>query len=168
MKKLLFAFALVMLMCGSAFAVECFSAKGSAVVTGVRVINYGATNNDQSEITVSNVSNTSVTCKVTVFDHAGNDITSSCTVFSGKYNGSAGSTLIASGTGTFELPAGNTRVVSVWNGNVNTVVYGHAVIEWTSADNKLRKALIASLRTWARNGSANYCTHTMTNGGQPF
>lgn len=168
MKKLMFAFALIMLMCGSAFAVECFSAKGSAVVTGVRIVNYGATNNDQSEITVSNISNTSVTCKVTVFDHAGTDITSNCKVFSGKYNGDIGSSLIASGTGTFELPAGNTRLVSVWNENANAVVYGHAVIEWTSADNRLRKALIASLRTIARNGSANYCTHTMANSGQPF
>lgn len=67
-----------------------------------------------------------------------NDVTSNSTVYSGSNSG-AGSTLIASGTGTFDLPVGHTRLVNLNIGLDTGILYGHTVIKCTSNGDKLRK-----------------------------
>lgn len=165
----LLSLTLLVLFCGSALAETTFNGRGSAIVNNVRAYNPNSTYNEQTEFAVTNISGSAVTCRVTVYDHDGTDVTSICNVYSGNKN-STSSALIASGTGQFELPAGNTRVVSFHAADASVgIIYGHAVIEWSSADTNLRKALIASLRVFARTGADSTGTSlTMINNGQPF
>ena len=74
--------------------------------------------------------------------------------------------VVATGTGSFSLPASATRVVNMPS-NISGVLYGHVLIEWTSEDTHLRKALIATL-TQVKSGSLEVGYAVPVNGGQPF
>ncbi|WP_147822615.1 hypothetical protein [Salidesulfovibrio onnuriiensis] len=164
MKKLMFAFVLVLLLCGSAVAEEVFVSHGSAVVTGIQC--RKGTWTDVFNLFVTNISGSEVTVKVTLFDHDGNDRSSICKVSTGSASGN-GATSVSTGTGTFTLPAGATRIVAAPS-SLNGMIYGHAVIEWTSADSRLKKALMATLQKTISYGDKSYGFMANVNGGQPF
>ncbi|WP_147822610.1 hypothetical protein [Salidesulfovibrio onnuriiensis] len=164
MKKLMFAFALVLLLCGSAVAVEdCFNAQGSALVPDVKS-RYG--NNSQFIITcmtISNITDSAVTCRVNVYDDFGNDVSTSCHVSVGGVAG--GFKYESTGQNTFELAAHATRTYVFKSSSIGMA--GYAVIEWTSTNKKLRKALIASSRYEGMAGSY-FASRSLVNNGQPF
>lgn len=164
MKKLMLTLAMIMLLCTAAVAQEAFAPKGSAIVTGL--CTRSGTWTDNVNIYVTNISGSEISCKVIVFDHDGKDITSHCNVLSGSPSANTATT-IAAGTGSFNLSASATRVVNLPH-NLSGMVYGHAVIEWTSTDPKVRKALISTVKQMKSRDSKTYGFSTPVNNGQPF
>ncbi len=167
MKKLMFALAMVMLLCGTAFAEDCFNAKGSAIVPGMYA-RYSGSNIYQSDhVIISNIDNTAVTCRVTVYDQDGNDVSSYCKLYTGGDNQTLEE--LSSGVNTFEIPANSTRLFQFYQSGMTKCMIGYAVIEWTSSDAKQRKSLVASLRSNGKWGSGTfYATQLLINNGQPF
>jgi len=147
LKKLSFMIAIMVLLLltsiiGSANAAE---QSGNAIMPGIVSVWGSSTTAVFTTAYITNISATDVTCIVTWYDHDGNDVTNYCKVYSGN-NSSTSNQLIASGTGTFTLPAGSTRFVHFYSQNQLKALYGHAVIKWTSTNSKLRQALIATGR----------------------
>ena len=141
MRKATFLATLVMavaLMTSNGFA----DTSGSAIMPGVMSTWASSSTYVFSTAYITNISGSDVTCEVTWYDHDGNDVTQYCKVYSGNSSGKS-NVLIASGTGTFTLPAGATRFVHFYCQNQLLALYGHAVIKWTSTNPSLRQALIA-------------------------
>ncbi|QJB56149.1 hypothetical protein [Pseudodesulfovibrio sp. zrk46] len=159
----LLSLALLMLLCGVAQAqTTCFGAQGGTVVPGLLTYYSSTTANAASHLYVSNVSGSNVTCKVTVFDKDGNDVTASYSqVFSGGTN-------VSTGTGTFDLPAGSTRMYRFKTSQGGGSIYAYALIEWKSDDPRLRKALVAMHYRQQAIGSSYQMSDTSVNGGMPF
>lgn len=155
---------IVFFACGVVNASEPFEARGSAVATGM-FCRYLQSPQVQSSLIISNMAGSPVTCKVTVYDHDGNDVTSLCDVLTGSTTNSA---VVVTQGGTFELPAFATRSVRFINKNVPGFYYGQAVIEWTSNDPRLRKALHAKLILLKEDGSRTGYAMSSVNGDQPF
>lgn len=159
----LLSLALLMLLCGVAQAqTTCFGAQGSATVPGLFTIYGSSTYHAASHIFLSNVSNTTVTCKVTLFSNEGVDITSS---YSEVLNQG---TTVTTGANDFEIPAGGTRMLRFKTSNTNDQRYAFALVEWKSSDPKLRKALIGMHYRQQTVGSSYQVSDTNINGGQPF
>lgn len=157
---------LIVLLCGVAQATE-FQTRGSAVVTGMDSRYIHSTAREESNFWITNIAGSTVTCRVTFYDHDGNDITSYCSIYSGN-NSNGSSVLIASGTGTFTLPAAATRYVQLSVGTASKCIRGHAVIEWTSEDTSIRKALIAQGRRNRIEGDRSEAISISVNNGQAF
>ncbi|WP_147820515.1 hypothetical protein [Salidesulfovibrio onnuriiensis] len=158
----LIALACVLLMAAPAFAQSDFNAKGSALIPGM-VARHKDGYMDYTNLILTNITGSPVTCKVTVYDHNGNDVTAdNSRVVSGNFQ------TISTGTGTFELPANSTRVYQFWKKNSNTMIHGHAIVEWTSSDNTHRKALIGTVRHFREKGDKAFGTSLLINNGQPF
>lgn len=167
MKKLMFMTAMVLVLCNGAAATECFNAKGNALVPHVRSYYADSTAFQSTAFSVSNITGSSVVCKVTVYDHDGNDVTSYGGVYSGSSN-SGTSTVVAQGTGTFNIPANSTRVYR-FEHKSPSAIYGYATIEWTSSDAQLRKAIIAGTRiTGLVYGDSYFTSQGSVNNGEPF
>ncbi|WP_147822613.1 hypothetical protein [Salidesulfovibrio onnuriiensis] len=165
MKKLMFAFALVLMLCGSAFAtVDCFNAKGSLLVADVHGLSFESDYYQNTSFTLSNITSTAVTCRVTVYDQNGDDISSNGNVY---VAGNSANLINVSTSGTFEIPANSTRIYKIQNSNT-TRFSGYAVIEWTSDSEKQRKALIAGMYTFFRSRSEKFTWGSQLNNGQPF
>lgn len=133
------------------------NSSGGAIMPGITSVWGSSTTYVFSTAYITNISGNDVTCDVTWFDHDGNDATQYCKVYSGNTNGTS-NVLIASGTGTFPLPAGATRFVHFYSQNQYKALYGHAVIKWSSTNPSLRQALIANGRvigTSSSNGTQN-------------
>lgn len=154
------------LFCGTALAVG-FNARGSAVVNGVKLTSSGSTTYIETRIYVTNITGSQVTGRVTIYDQDGNDVTSYCSVYTGDQS-SKNIKLLESGTGTFELPAASTRVVRFCKANLNKCIVGHAVIEWSSDDTHLRKALIATSMRIKYQTDQAFSTMVTANGGNSF
>ncbi|WP_147822611.1 hypothetical protein [Salidesulfovibrio onnuriiensis] len=163
MKKLMLALAMVVMLCASASAtVDCFNAKGSALVPSV-ISRYA--NDSQflkTNMDISNITGTEVTCRVKVYDQNGDDVSSNGSVWIG--NSIGGFTQLSTGN-TFKIPAHSSRLFSFFTDGKS--VNGYAVIEWTSADEDLRKALIAGSRIVGVSGQ-KCSSHVLINNGQPF
>jgi len=154
----------VLMMCGGAMAEECFNAQGSALVPNIIYVYNNAKNYVYPYITISNITDKEVQCKVTVFDHDGVDVTSLGSVLSG------GSSLvtISHGVGDIDLPAYSTRAYSLQPSGGKKVIYGHAIIEWKSADAKLRRALIGGVNRHRLCGTSRSDSERLINDGNPF
>lgn len=173
MRKLttcLLAMVLTVFVFGSASAQSTFEGRGSAIVTAVEAIN-DSHNNTSNEIFITNITGSTVTCKVTFYDQNGNDVTeisNYCRVMTGS-DSSSGLTTVASGTGTFDLPPFSTRMVLYrYTSSQSKHMMGHAVIEWTSQDSRLRKALTAKMRYSRFTSTQGWASSSPINGGQPF
>ena len=167
MKKMLSVYLAVSLLviATTAFA----GSSGGAIMPGITSVWGSSTTYVFSTAYITNISGSDVTCDVTWFDHDGNDATQYCKVYSGNTNGTS-NVLIASGTGTFPLPAGATRFVHFYSQNQYKALYGHAVIKWSSTNPSLRQALIANGRvigTSSSNGTQNAFTLPI-NDNKPF
>ena len=162
--KIVLALAMVLLMGGTAVASD-FNAQGSVVVPGI--INMVTSGYWQSPYMVlSNITDKTISCKVTAYDHDGNDVTNSY----GKVitGGSGQPTVIAYGTGEFEIPAYSTRTFYLSHSGASRYIMGYAKIEWKSTDTKLKYALIGSMfRNRIYNGRVSEADVPINN-GQPF
>ncbi|WP_147820131.1 hypothetical protein [Salidesulfovibrio onnuriiensis] len=169
MKKLILTtLALVLLMSASASAtVDCFNTKGSALVPSMYTYYISNTNWRTSLLHITNITDSEVTCKVTVYDGNGNDVSSYSKLLKDSFGAGTNGEVIATGVSTFIIPAQATRVFSFHYDNLNKFVMGHAVIEWTSENKTLRKALIAGFRSRAKSGN-NFEAQFPVNNGQPF
>ncbi len=166
-KYLLLAAIMTMLMCGAASAAD-FETRGSAVVTGIQVASSSSsTAYTSSGIWVTNISGTDVTCKITAFNHYGDDISSYIDVLVGSAT-STGSSTLGSGGGAFSLPANETRMVRIYDSGLNKSHYGYALIEWSSEDATVRKAIIAQGNRYTYMSGALQSSTLAVNSGQPF
>lgn len=164
MKRLMIAMLLAVLMCSSAMAAEgCFNAKGSTLVSDVLCRNKSDSQFFKTNLSISNITSSNVTCRVKVYDHNGDDVSTSCSIWVGSPTGSFVS--VSSGKNVFEIPAHSSRIYSFLTDQKSVV--GYAVIEWTSDNEDLRKALIATKRY---EGVSRECFAAMCNinSGQPF
>ena len=165
MKACVLSVAMLVLMCGAAGASETFCPQGSTLVSVTEsYINKYAYS--QTYLTLTNVTDETVNCKITVYDQDGNDATYASKVFTGS--SSQNWVLLSTGTGEFELPPYSSRMYTFSITSTNSLV-GHAVIEWNSNNPKLRKALIGEV--WKHKvintGIANGGNYAINN-GQPF
>ncbi len=152
LKACVLTVAMLVLMCGAAGATD-FNAQGSALIPKIsHYLSQSFTSRD-TEFYFTNITGSAVQCKLTVFDHNGNDVSSLCSV----YTGGSSQTEVSRGTGSFELPAYSTRYI-VFGAINNTItsIYGYGIIKWTSNDPNLSKALIGT------------CGEIAINNGQPF
>ncbi|MFV0420870.1 hypothetical protein [Oleidesulfovibrio sp.] len=165
---LVLAFGVVLTLCSALFAMEmdgtAYKPKGRALVTGIEARDSAW--DFISNIFITNVSDTEVTCRITVYNHIGENVSSLCNVYTGSTSGSP--VELTSGGNEFRLPPANTRMVQVWAPGMMPVVFGHAVIEWTSESTTVRKALVAALKTVRVNGASTYGFMSQINGGEPF
>lgn len=159
----LLTLSLALLFCGFAFAEHCFNAKGSTIVPGLITIQKNGGRTDTTNISLSNITDSAVTCRVTIYDHDGNSIAAE---YGNVYSGD--SRTIATGTDTFDIPAHSTRIFQFYKVNSNRDIYGHAIIDWTSANENLRKALVGTARHYYWKGDSTWATSTAVNNGQPF
>ncbi|ACS78349.1 conserved hypothetical protein [Maridesulfovibrio salexigens DSM 2638] len=161
---------MVVMMCGGAFAQGIFVPQGSAVVSSVYVWYNTAYNKDLSYLYLTNITNQSVQVKVSVYNHDGADISNFGTVYTGS--SSASPTYVAAG-GIFEIPPYSSRMYAVYGTQTaQTVIYGHANVEWSSSDPQLKKALMGVYRQIGQGSNTKhqgYFSHSiLLNGGQPF
>ncbi len=157
--------AILILTCGSAIA-DSFNGKGCTLVP-VTVFWGHSRNYTQTSITVSNITGSTVKCHVILYDHDGNEVDSIGTVQSGAIG--SHETTISTGTNIFELPPNSTRRYTISKTNTVFGICGYAVVEWTSNDSKLRKALIGEVwRTGIAGGDLYYSGNYILNNGQPF
>ncbi|WP_147822614.1 hypothetical protein [Salidesulfovibrio onnuriiensis] len=168
MKKLMLTLVMVLLLSSIAAAQETFTPQGSLVVPGVSANYVSNTNRTITKFLLTNVSGNAVQVKVTVYDRNGNDVSKYCNVYEGSSNKNSWS-LVAQGTGTFDLAAHGTRVVNFGYNITNANVIGHAVIEWASSDKLQRKALMGSLRFFSAYNTGDHSYgQQFLNSGQAF
>ena len=171
MKKCQYLFLAVvaaLLMCGSAMAAD-FETRGSAVVIGLEAAVITSTNyKKRPKIYVTNISGSDVTCKISLFDHDGNDATS-YTVYTGSSTSYAGA-LVSSDNAPFTIPAGATREINAWPNVSNENIKGYALIEWSSEASHIRKALAINASLYSQGTSTGivYQTSLTVIGNQPF
>lgn len=124
------------------FGTGTFVATGSAVVPGVitRYVESGRYTN--CNIYISNTTDSEIICKVTFYDHNGNDVTSTYGKVYSAGGASSSAVEVYSSDGEFTLPALSTRMFRASSTSVHSV-QGFAVIEWHSSNSTLRKALAA-------------------------
>ena len=121
-----------------------------------------------THVTISNISNTSVQCRVTMYDHDGNDVSTLCTVSTGGGISGARRLTLSTGVNTFEIPAHSTRTYSFWDENMPGTI-GYGVIEWSSTDTQQRKSLIAGVFSYGKRYTEGfYATKYLVNHGEPF
>ncbi len=167
-KAIIAAAMLTLIMCTSAFASTTFETRGSAIATGIIAISSSTSYQIKPTMLLSNISGVDVECRVTVFDQDGNNVSSINDVYSGNSSGT-NAVLVSTGAAAFTIPAGATRNINMWDSNMNKQIIGHALIEWSSADGNVRKALIGGGRVITTNGGySSYSTTFSVNGGMPF
>ncbi|MDC7217953.1 MAG: hypothetical protein PQJ28_02905 [Spirochaetales bacterium] len=157
---------LVVLMCGAAFAQGSFVPQGS---TTVPFMTFWANSKNyyRTNIYLSNITSSNLKCKVTPFDHDGYEVPQYLNVLSGNNSGS--SAHISVGVEEFDIPAHSTRCVTIKVTDSVKAIYGYALIEWSSDDSVLRRALIGDVRKYGLGaGGQPYGGHYPLNNGQPF
>ncbi|WP_320176236.1 hypothetical protein [Maridesulfovibrio sp.] len=158
----------ILVLCGTSMAQNpTFNAQGSAIVPHIFTYHYTATNKAISYISLSNITDTVVNCKIVVYDHEGEDVTNRGRVMTGDNTGQW--TTIALGTGEFEIPPHGTRMYMLDDSANQRTVFGHALVKWTSNNDKLSKALVGQYRYWGMHGTGSGHGGTSPiNNGQPF
>ncbi|WP_432736695.1 hypothetical protein [Maridesulfovibrio sp. FT414] len=166
--KFVLAMAMVLMMSGGAMADD-FAAQGIVLLPGLTAGYTGPSSSWYNIISLSNITDKEVTCKITVYDHDGNDVTNHGQVYTGSY-GITSRKLLSSGVGDFAIPPRSTRLFLF--GIVNTglkTIDGHGVLKWKSTDTDLRRALIGSIRQIRIFGAGSGSnTNVLINNGQPF
>ena len=169
LKKVLFTVLLSVTVFSNAMATSTFIPQGSALVPGVLARQQSNGEKEYSYIFLTNITSETVNCRVTVYDHDGNDVTYSSKILTGSSSHNGDFNPIASGTGEFTIPPHSSRIFSFWILNSSkTVMFGHAVVEWNSDDPKTRKALIGLFNRKHLGTSRAYGGDILINNGQPF
>ncbi len=162
--RLTLVMAIILIGFETASAQNNFNAQGSTIVPNIYSCYPRPDYYYIPYFTVTNITSEEVQCKITVYDHAGNDMTQ----YSKIYTGGSSWTVISSGTGEFTLPAHSTRMYSLKPEGTSVRTMGHAVIEWKSNDLKLRKALVAGMLLQMSSKAGAGIAITNINNGQPF
>ncbi|ACS80986.1 hypothetical protein [Maridesulfovibrio salexigens] len=169
MKRLLILVVmLVMLVCGSAFAQESFNAQGSVLVPNLQVWFMSSDSWMVPGMSLTNISSVPVQCRVTYYDHDGNELT----YLEETYTGGSNFVRVATGR-DFDIPAKSTRFNTLRRPSSRMVAYAYAVVEWKStADPLLRKALVGGgeQQRLHRTSSGMALTQPrfLINDGEPF
>ncbi|WP_291327442.1 hypothetical protein [Desulfovibrio sp. UCD-KL4C] len=153
---------------GVVFAQSVFNAQGSTVVPNIHSAYVHSHAFANTYLSISNITNTPVNCKITIYDHEGAEITSLGKVLTGNYVSGSGVT-VPFIEGVFEIPAYGTRFY-VLADTAAHLIHGHATIKWNSNDPKMSKALIGALKHYGQVGSVHAVQSgtSMINNGQPF
>ncbi len=163
----LLSLTITLFICGSAFAQQFnFNAQGSAIVPNIATWYMSSNNAAHAHIVLSNITDSTVTCQITVYDHEGNDVSSRGKVFTGDNIGTW--TIVSVGTNTFELPPYGSRSFMTDGTKQQRSMFGHAVIKWKSTDPKLSKALVGGYRFHGKEPTGNFDGTTLINSGTPF
>ncbi|SME96175.1 hypothetical protein [Desulfovibrio gilichinskyi] len=157
--------AMLVLMCGAAGAQD-FPVRGSAIVPNLLYQFWSSEQSIDSYITITNITNVAVKCRVLVYDHSGNDISSYGIALTG---GNGNWATVSTGSADFEIPAHGSRFFHLANTYPLKSIIAHAIIEWSADDAKLRKALIAGGWTFFVMGNSNFSHgNFLVNHGDPF
>ncbi len=164
MKGCVLSVAMLILMCGVAGAAE-FNAQGGVIVPGLEFVHSGSYITNTS-LNLTNITDKVVRCRVTFYDHDGNDISSRGKVYTGSSTNNA--VLLAAGTGEYDIPAHSTRVFQLDNALQGEWLYCHAEVQWCSSDSKPHKALIGSVKNSGNRSDGIFTSNFLINNGQPF
>ncbi len=133
---------MVVMMCGGVFAQGAFVPQGSAIVPDVTAWQKDSTNSEYTKLHLTNITGSNIHVKIKVYNHDGLDVTYYGKVYTGsstyKY------VTVASGTGEFDMPAHSSRVF-LFVAPSQMLICGNAVVEWSSDDMQLHKALLVLL-----------------------
>ncbi len=166
MKACVLSVAMLVLMCGVAGA-DNFYPQGSTLVPNLVFQQHDGSNFFNQYMTITNITDKPVKCRVSVYNHDGLDITSLGKYYTGSSPSSYG-TVISSGSGDIDIPAHSTRLFALDGANTTFVIYGYAVIEWNSSDPQMRKALIAGRWSLRVSNGQHSCGQFSINNDQPF
>lgn len=158
----------VIFMCGIAFAETDFYPNGSILIPSIEFSHFPANQNIfvNTAIIVTNITDKTVKCRIGLYDQDGEDFTTFAQVYTGSYT--QNHVLISTGTGDFELPPHATRMVGPNDSSTPVQIIGHAILEWSCDDPKIRKALIAGIRYLRKYPGSEGLAVTYINNGQPF
>ena len=155
----------VLIFATLASAQSTFVPNGSALIPGMSAKGLSSTNYDTCHLFISNISDNAVQCRVTVFDHDGNDVSHYCRLYTG---GASEFTLLSTGVSTFEIPAHSTRDYDLYDSTMPAIL-GYGIIEWEGIDKYQRKSLIAATMVYGRRtADAYFSSKFPINNGQPF
>ncbi|TIH07878.1 hypothetical protein D0S45_20480 [Marinifilum sp. JC120] len=157
---------MVVLMCSGVFAQGTFIPQGSAVVPGVESAYFKPSERWISTLQITNLTNEEIDCKVTIYNYDGSDVTHKGEVCRGSSSSSA--VIISTGTGLFSIPAHGTRFYRLRATNYKEIINGHAVVQWSSTDPKIHKALMGTMRIEGIVDTTTIMSHITINNGQPF
>ncbi|WP_320171693.1 hypothetical protein [Maridesulfovibrio sp.] len=151
-----------------AYAQSSFIPQGSAIASNLQFYYQSDNGYTNPTLFLTNISNVPIQCRVTFYDHDGNELTRYARTQTGGINSW---TTVNTGTTDFEIPAkGSRRHGLMPNGKIFAIV--HATVEWMSeADPKLRKALVGGADIHRRDygGGLSYShAKIMINNGEPF
>lgn len=121
-----------------------------------------------SNIFLSNITGEEITCTVRIYDHQGVDVTTNyvANVFTGSYT--SGDTPSLGASSTFTIPANGTRELQLYTTNVSAMM-GYGIIEWSSTNEKIGKALLGSVHRCTVSGTGTFASaYTDINNGNPF
>ncbi|WP_432736697.1 hypothetical protein [Maridesulfovibrio sp. FT414] len=161
--KFVLAMAMVLMMSGGAMAQSSFYPQGSALMSNLIIYYASPVSWTLPYITLTNITDSNVRCKVNIYDSEGSSITHLSRVVKGGANW----VQIALGTSDFDIPAHSSRMFYLTTNSVFHTI-GYAEIEWQSDDPKARKALIGGVMQHRCDGSSYTNTTDLINNGQPF
>jgi len=161
---------MVVLMCSGVFAQGTFIPQGSAVVPSVYAWYNNAYNKNLPYLFLTNITNQPVQVKVSVYNHDGADISHLGSVYTGS--SSASPTYVSAGN-IFEIPPYSSRMYAAYGTQTaQSVIYGHASVEWASSDPQLKKALMGVCKQIGQGSNTKhqgyFSNSILLNGGQPF
>ncbi len=143
------------------------TASGRATATSINLWYYDGNNYHATLAYLTNITDTEVSCTVNFYSSDGEAYNSVLKVYKGNKTGS--SVILTDESNSFKIPAHSTRCVEFKDLSKKNNTFGYAVIEWSSADTMVNKALIGSLRKYGRAGAGTlFGTCSEINGGQPF
>ena len=162
MKKNIVALFTIILM--STFAGPSFAqmdVRGSTIIPSLIYQSAGSTYTN-TYLIITNITNSPVTCRVKTYDHNGNDLSQYGYVYTG---GNSNWAVVSTGAIDFELPAHSARMYTIKNYSPLISILAHSIVEWSSSDVRLRKALVASV--YSGNNFGSHSTFLINN-GEPF
>ncbi len=162
--KFVLAMAMVLMMSGGAVAADNFYPQGSALVPNLMYYYINGNNWTFPYITLTNITDSTVNCRVRMYDSEANDITYLSTVS----KGGSSWVPVAQGTGDFNIPPHSTRMFYLQGASSVTFTAGYAEVEWQSDDPKARKALVGGARIHRRDVDGRSFSSFLINNGQPF
>lgn len=157
----------------SILAQQAYASGGTAIIPHwLSEGTVGTTNHTNLHLHTSNISGTTITVTVTLYDEAGNLISDTD---DNPATGLVWGTNVASYTDNsttytarYDIPAHNTSRIIINTPNVSTLEFGYGKIEWSASNNKLGVAMVAHCWLYRHfSGAVGYLDVTVNN-GLPF
>lgn len=161
----MFLIAALMIMAGASNAYA--ESHGSILIPMIRYQYKNTNSYILYTVSLSNITDEEVECTIRFFDSDGNENGANIGVCKGSSSNCSGGSCTQGNT--FTIPAHGTRVASISKFPQQCRVYGHAILEWKSNNDKIGKALIGGAYYQLRSGTSAYSISTCyLNNGQPF